>query len=232
MPNVVGDEIRAKARISPAVSCTQCANCAVFASQSAPNILFWGCRGGAALAIVELAMTRAFGFKRILAPVDFSPCSERALEHAFAFAEKSGASVHVLHVWEPSPYVSATDVVYLSGEQQVFWDHMRRELGEKLDALVERCRGDASDVQVEVSIEAGYTSKNILATLEKEPYDLVVMGTHGRKWLSHLLLGSVAAKVVRLAPCPVLTVRAPEPDEDEPREDKPPGRGFETPTHI
>ncbi len=174
-----------------------------------------------------------FNFKRILAPVDFSPCSEHALRHAFAFAAKCGARVDVMHVWEPSPYVSPTSLVYLNGEQKSFWDHMQRELQDKLAALVERCRGEAAGVPVEINVEAGYTSTNILEALRTHPYDLAVMGTHGRTWLAHVLLGSVAARVVRHAPCPVLTVRVPEDQKNERQgEEKTPGRGFETLTQI
>lgn len=170
-------------------------------------------------------------FQRILVPVDFSPCSEHALKLAFGFAAKVGGTLDVLHVWEPSPYVSPSSLVYMNGEQKSFWDHMQRELAQQLDALIERTRGDATEVAVERYVEAGYTSGNILEALEQRPYDLVVMGTHGRSWLAHVLLGSVAARVVRSAPCPVLTVRAPHP-ENVKREDKPDNRGFETPTHI
>ncbi len=173
-------------------------------------------------------------FKRILVPVDFSPCSEQALAHAFAFAAKVGASLDVLHIWEPSPYVSPSTLVFMNGEQRSFWDHMQRELDQQLDGLIERARGKASDVTVTRFVEAGYTSSSILDALAARPYDLVVMGTHGRNWLAHVLLGSVAARVVRQAPCPVLTVRAsrPAPNEEESREDKPDDRGFDTPTHI
>lgn len=170
-------------------------------------------------------------FQRILVPVDFSPCSEHALELAFGFADKVGAKLDVLHVWEPSPYVSPSSLVYMNGEQKSFWDHMQRELNQQIDALVERTRGEAKGVVVERYVEAGYTSGNILEALEQRPYDLVVMGTHGRNWLAHVLLGSVATRIVRHAPCPVLTVRAPHP-ENVKREDKPDDRGFETPTHI
>lgn len=173
---------------------------------------------------------------RILVPVDFSPCSEHALRWAFELAAKAGAQIDVLHVWQPSPYVAPTSLVYLNGQQQSFWDHMRTELAKRLDDMVVRCRGAFADVASETFIEAGYPSSNILTAVEQRGHDLVVMGTHGRKWLAHVLLGSVAARVVRLAPCPVITLRLPEmgrqEENDEAGGSKPPGRGFETPTHI
>ncbi len=169
-------------------------------------------------------MTVIKGFKRILAPVDFSPCSERALASAVSLAAKSGARVDVLHLWEPTPYVSPTSLLYLQGEPQSFWDHMRHDLHRRLEGLVERCRGDAAGVPVRTYVAAGYPSTAIIDQLEREPdeseppYDLVVMGTHGRSWLAHVLLGSVAARIVRHAPCPVLTVRTHEPEGEPQRQ--------------
>lgn len=186
---------------------------------------------GMALANAGNKMASQKTFARILVPVDFSSCSEHALRAAFAFAAKAGARLDVLHVWEPSPYVSPTSLVYLNGEQQSFWDHMRRELSQQLNEMVKRCRADAQDVVADTHVEAGYASSNILEAAAR--HDLVVMGTHGRGWLAQTLLGSVAARVVRSAPCPVLTVKEPKRD-DKPttRDDRPPGRGLDTPTHL
>jgi universal stress protein A len=154
-------------------------------------------------------------FQRILIPVDFSDCSREALRHGLFWARKLGAEVELLHIWEPSPYISPASLVWLNGEQRSFWEHMQRELRQQLQEMVDEQRSP-DDPHVHVRIAAGYVSQSILRALEgPRRYDLVVMGSHGRRGLSRLLLGSVAERVVRLATCPVLTVRVPD-DEARP----------------
>ena len=154
--------------------------------------------------------------RRILAPMDFSEASREALRYAVMLAERLDANLEVLHVWEPSPYVSPSALVWLQGEQQSFWEHVERDLSRRLRAwVVEIADGKTSHISTRV--EAGYTSQAILKAAEQGRFDLIVMGTHGRAGLSHLLLGSVAQRVSRLAPCPVLTVRAQRPDRESSR---------------
>ncbi|HZO12024.1 MAG TPA: universal stress protein, partial [Polyangiaceae bacterium] len=76
---------------------------------------------------------------------------------------------------------------------------------------------EAAEAHIPISaqVQAGYVAQSLLERLKHGNYDLVVMGTHGRTGLSHLLLGSVAERVVRLAPCPVLTIRVPMHREKE-----------------
>lgn len=144
--------------------------------------------------------------KRILVPVDFSPCSKAALEHASFLAHRLGAELEVLHVWEPPTYVTPEMVVHMPGEKsRTLAEFVRTQSGQAMEALLASIERDG--LVVHGRLETGAVVETILRAAREN--DLVVMGTHGRTGLSHLLLGSVAEKVVRRSPCPVLTVREP-----------------------
>lgn len=144
--------------------------------------------------------------KRILVPLDFSLGSRAALRHAVALAERFGARVEVLHVWEPSPVVAPESAAWLGGDADTFWANLAEDLRKRLEALVAE-EAPSSTVPIAVEVEPGYVAHTILRKLERGEYDLVVMGTHGRTGLSHVLVGSVAERVVRLSPVPVTTIR-------------------------
>lgn len=145
---------------------------------------------------------------RILVPVDFSEGSRRALRYADFLADRFDAKVVALHVWEPAPVVAPDQVMWIGGDADTFWSTMSEDLRRRLEALVrEEAPGLAARATVEV--EAGYVAHTILRKVEKDGFDLVVMGTHGRTGLSHVLIGSVAERVVRLSPVPVVTLRSP-----------------------
>lgn len=142
------------------------------------------------------------GYRRILVPTDFSDHAERALETALALAAEDG-SIELLHCWRlPSALPSAWSPDMDSGSLVPLRDDLSetvRELGSALVArYAERCPGLRFE-QVEDSAVAG-----ILHHLEKHSYDLVVMGSHGRRGLRRWLLGSVAEATVRHAPCSVV----------------------------
>lgn len=146
--------------------------------------------------------------KRILVPVDFSPSSRLALDYALALAERFQASVDVLHCWEVPAYLRP-DLTVWSGEVSVtLADHARREAEKGMQEFLADAKSKGS-LPVASRIVAGAPYATILAACDESGCDLVVMGTHGRTGLSHLVLGSVAEKVVRHAKCPVMTVRAP-----------------------
>jgi nucleotide-binding universal stress UspA family protein len=146
---------------------------------------------------------------RILVPVDFSDGSKAALAHALVFAKQFDGVVEAMHIWEPSPYLAPSQLIWLQGEPKAYADHIQEELAEQLDNVVKEVAGDDAS-RVEPTVRAGYASHNIIKALDEGDFDLVVMGTHGRTGLKHLLMGSVAERVVRMAPCPVLTVRIDE----------------------
>jgi universal stress protein A len=134
----------------------------------------------------------------ILTPIDFSEHSKQAMTYAFELAEKFGAKLSLLHVIEVPVYAIE---VYLP--MQDLEQAARRELALLLP------EAEASGVDVTRLVEMGVPSQKILETAAAEQVDMIVMATHGRTGLAHLVMGSVAERVVRMASCPVLTIRPP-----------------------
>lgn len=146
--------------------------------------------------------------KRILVPVDFSPCSRGALGFAIELAASLQAALEVLHVWEPPQYVVSDVPVYPPDRPPTTLRALAREAaGQEMEQLLKHVAPGRAD-ELGVRIEVGDPLEVILAA--SGDYDMIVMGTHGRSGLAHLLLGSVAEKVVRRATCPVLTLRVHE----------------------
>jgi nucleotide-binding universal stress UspA family protein len=149
--------------------------------------------------------------RRILVPTDFSEHSQRAIQYALTLAERMGASVDLLHVWEPPLHLEPETLVMVSGDPGTTLEtYGLAHAGRLLRAWAEQYRSSA--VPLNVHLERGHAADTILRVAHGG-YDLVVMGTHGRTGLSRLLMGSVAQKVSALAPCPVMTVHR---DEQEP----------------
>ena len=142
---------------------------------------------------------------RILVPTDFSDYSRAALEYGGEFAERFGAELHLVHVLQ--------DLVGLVPEPGLAFpppgDYML-ELQRSAEQALAGLPGAAAPegVKVERVVRHGPPFLEIIRYAREAEIDLIVMGTHGRSGLAHMLLGSVAEKVVRKAPCPVLTVRA------------------------
>ena len=138
---------------------------------------------------------------RILLPSDFSELSSEATKYACALAEQFDAELHVLHVHE--------DVVIPGYPVGVDWDKRTQEAKRAAEAKLEDVL-DATWVEGRTVVKAtadGPPFLEIIRYAKKHDIDLIVMATHGRSAVAHLLIGSVAEKVVRKAPCPVLTVR-------------------------
>jgi nucleotide-binding universal stress UspA family protein len=147
--------------------------------------------------------------QKILVPTDFSSHSDEAFRMALVLARATGAEVVVFHIAQP-PVVAAECGPLLarptdSGSANV-WDHFR-----KLQSPDPAVRVEHLTIVVEKPSAA-----HILETLDKMGCDLIVMGTHGRSWLKHRLLGSVTEEVVRLARCPVMVVKSPAHKADAP----------------
>lgn len=142
--------------------------------------------------------------QRILAPIDFSDCSDKALAYAAELADRLKAALTVVYV-VPDLSVALPDAMMPVPVAAPDMDEIlatARESVAKVIADKNLARLNAtSDVRV------GSAAEEIAAAAAAAKADLVVIGTHGRGGLAHLLLGSVAEKVVRTAPCPVLTVR-------------------------
>lgn len=137
----------------------------------------------------------------ILMPADFSECSQAAFRVARALARDYRARLVVLHIAEPPPFVTHGEFERALQRR----DGYRSELENSLRELYPSDSGSG----VEYRIQDGNPAVEILAVACETGCDLIVMGTHGRTGLGRMLLGSVAEKVLRKVPCPVLTVKAP-----------------------
>lgn len=145
--------------------------------------------------------------KKILLPIDFSECSKPALEYAARLARDISADLHLLHVWELPDFVPRV----MPGEgfldHRALGDLVERRAREALDAFV--LQAERREIPItSAALAIGVPSRTIVEAAAVGGYDLLVVGTHGRTGFSHVMLGSVAERIVRHAPCPVLTVRA------------------------
>lgn len=146
---------------------------------------------------------RGVSLERILVPIDFSDCSLDALEYAVQVAQRSGASIRLLHVLEPVSYGLDFSLLHVA-KQEKMREVIRGRLSDLAKALSE------ARVKTDVELYGGLPSDSILDRAKTMAADLIVMGTHGRRGLSHTISGSVAETVVRKSSCPVLTVRSPK----------------------
>jgi len=146
---------------------------------------------------------------RILVPVDFSAHSDRAIEYAVTMGQHFGACVELLHVVE-DPFESGGwgSEVYLSD-----LDGLRQRALDEATARIETCRSSipAGQFSLVATVRMGHVARTIVDYATNVHANLIVMGTHGRTGLAHFIIGSVAERVVRLAPCPVLTVGLEKP---------------------
>ena len=145
----------------------------------------------------------ALEWKRILCPVDFSDASKSALQVASELSRRFDGELTVFHAY-PLPGYTLPEGTVLPATG------MLQELAEQTDALLERWKADAlkeGAPRVSTGKSVGEPAVEIVAAAEEGKYDAIVVGTHGRTGLAHVLLGSVAERVVRRAPMPVVTVR-------------------------
>jgi nucleotide-binding universal stress UspA family protein len=140
----------------------------------------------------------------ILLATDFSEPSAGALEYSKALARAFGARIHVLHVLEDLAAHAWTTEVYVAALPGVH-EEMERQATERLAKVF--TDEERKIYRVRTELRAGSPFVEVVRYAREEQVDLIVMGTHGRGPLAHMLLGSVAERVVRKASCPVLTVR-------------------------
>lgn len=145
--------------------------------------------------------------RKILCPVDFSKGSERAVAYATSLARQLGASIELVHVWA-SPVYAFPDGALILGAETV--DRITTELRAQLDACV--ARHTDRELLVAGRLVQGDPPREIVSTARAIEADLVVMGTHGRTGVARALVGSVAERVVRTSPVPVLVVPPERPD--------------------
>jgi universal stress protein A len=146
--------------------------------------------------------------KNVLVATDFSEPSEAALLYGRELASRLGATLHVLHVAPVMNNIAAANYVAIPPDlQQDIEDDARRRL-HRLVVDTDR----SGPPSIPVLLTGSSPAAAIMDYAKHHEIDMIVLGTHGREALAHLVLGSVAERVVRLAPCPVLTVRRHERD--------------------
>jgi nucleotide-binding universal stress UspA family protein len=143
-------------------------------------------------------------FERILVATDFSPASTPALEQSVKMARQDGALLFVAHAYQEAGLV---ELSHAPAKVYQEWDKKLREgVERKLRPLLEHARKEG--VEAEGLILTGFADEAIIEAAKQQRADLIVMGTHGRRGAARLFLGSVAARVIATAPCPVMTVRS------------------------
>ncbi len=142
--------------------------------------------------------------RSILAPTDFSAHAAKAVRYACLLAERLNADLHLLHV--------LSDIVAVGPDPMLtpvlppeFYTESREQSLKTLETLLDPSWGTPASVETEVCW--GDPVEEVVTYARKKTIDLIVIATHGRTGLSHVLLGSVAERIVREAPCPVLTIR-------------------------
>jgi len=144
-------------------------------------------------------------FQRILLATDFSETSAYATQHAVDLAKSFDAALHVLHILETEIPLMVDGVTYLPPN---YFEEVEKRAAERLEAVISR--EDRDKLSVTLVMRRGAPFLEIVRYARDQKMDLIVLGTHGRGALAHVLMGNVAEKVVRTASCPVLTVRHPQ----------------------
>jgi nucleotide-binding universal stress UspA family protein len=139
--------------------------------------------------------------KKLLVPIDFSDCSQAAIEHAISLAQAFQAQVFLLHVMEPPAYGLDFLLTHPGVPPEI-----KQKLIEAMKQSVDKMR--KLGIDAEGYFVTGVPFVEIIKAAKKHEADLIVMGTHGRTGLSHILLGSTAERVIQRTDCPVLTAKA------------------------
>ncbi|MCC7034990.1 MAG: universal stress protein [Acidobacteria bacterium] len=147
--------------------------------------------------------------KHVMVPTDFSETSGIALKYGKAFAEAFGATLHVVHIIE-EPYGQPWAVEAYGFSLAALQDEWIKEAKGRMETIL--TAEERASLKAVTTTVLGHPVMEIQRYAKDNGIDLIVMGTHGRGPLGHVVMGSVAERIVRKAPCPVLTVRAPERD--------------------
>lgn len=144
-------------------------------------------------------------FNVILVPTDFSDHSLRALSYAIGLAEKYGADIKILYVNEPALQVS--DMAWVGVDERSLKNEHVKEARQNLERIVRE--KIPPDLPSAAEVRNGDAVDEIIRFADDINADVIVMATHGRSGLSHMLMGSTAEQVIRKASCPVLTLKHP-----------------------
>jgi nucleotide-binding universal stress UspA family protein len=140
---------------------------------------------------------------RILVPIDFSRDADAAFAYALDLAKAMGASVSLVHIVEDPVAAGVWSSEIYTAEIAGLQINLVKDAEQRL-----REYAAAKDPAITTEVRTGHAAREVLDYAKAQGIDLIVMGTHGRTGLAHVVMGSVAERVVRLAPCPVLTLRA------------------------
>lgn len=148
-------------------------------------------------------------FQKILVPVDFSAHSAEAMRVSADLSRRYEASILLVHVYDPLVYALPDGFTFVTppAVDQLLEAFSEQLAQSKLQAI------EAGATRVETRVLQGSIAGAILDCATREAIDLIVMGTHGRTGMQHVLIGSTAERIVRLAACPVLTVKKPKVKE-------------------
>jgi nucleotide-binding universal stress UspA family protein len=141
-------------------------------------------------------------FKKIVCPIDFSEFTDEILKYAVNITKKFNAELHLIHIIPNLNYFTPYES-FLTPENLVA---IEKNIEKEVEEDFEKVMKDI-DMPLKKIVKTGVTFVEIIDYIKEEDIDLVVMGTHGRSGIEHILIGSVAEKVVRKSPCPVLTIR-------------------------
>jgi nucleotide-binding universal stress UspA family protein len=163
-----------------------------------------------ALDMVRVRGDAVTPIKKILCPVDCSEGSKAALDYALFAAKQFSAETHIVHVWHVSTHVRPDLSVWMEAHgQQPISTMVALEAKAETERFLSTL-DDSVRAGIHVHVIEGEPSRAITDLADRDHFDMIVIGTHGRTGLLHMALGSVAERVVRHAHCPVLTVRIPK----------------------
>jgi nucleotide-binding universal stress UspA family protein len=147
--------------------------------------------------------------KKIVCPVDFSLCANQALEYAQNMAKVFDAELCLLHAYEdPAAYVTPVPMSGYVGPGAEMLHELRKQVEMRLEET--RVKVVQNGVRARAELLEGTPYRVVIDWAKEYKADLIVIGTHGHTGFTHALLGSVTERVVRMAECPVLTIRTPE----------------------
>ncbi|MFZ4620596.1 MAG: universal stress protein [Bacteroidota bacterium] len=148
------------------------------------------------------------GLKTILVPIDFSDNSKKALRYAIPFAQQFSASLILAYIVEPTIYPSdfGFGQIGFPDVEKELHEKALKELTELKDSLVPQ------ELNAEMLVGTGIPFVEITQFAKEHEVDIIIVATHGRTGVEHILFGSTAEKIIRKAPCPVLVVRSEEHD--------------------
>lgn len=146
--------------------------------------------------------------KRIIVPTDYSAFSANAFRYALQLAPNLAAVIDVIHVWSAPYFGPEYEDLPVGDERKSLFALIRDRANEEMAQFVSQ-ETVPENVQVNTHVHSGEPTQTLLQLAAQLPADLIIAGTHGRTGAKYLLLGSVATRLVRYAPCPVLCVPAP-----------------------